>query len=115
MGESWFVDDSSLVQVANTAEEAVAAVEEKTNATGLLYTLLGLERRPTKVHLVLAGAPRGQSHTVECKHWVSEWCGDKLSLVEAKSTKIVQEEAGKEVRTLGLFVDEKGGVESWLV
>merc|ERR1712185_2276 len=72
IGKKWFVDDSSLAQVARTAEAAAAAVERMLNATGLVYVLLGLERRPTKCHLAIIG-PAAARITVWCKHWLGRW------------------------------------------
>ena len=109
VGERWFVDDSALSQVASTREEAAAALEELMNATGLVYVLLGMERRPTKCHLVLAGRGREESIAIRCKQWRSRWDGDRLSLVEGEPFEIKQEPKGTEVRYLGLTDSEAAG------
>ena len=72
VGKRWFVDDSALAQVADTREEAAAAVEFLLNATGLVYLLLGLERRPKKCHLVVEGPQRGPRLSVEARSWLAK-------------------------------------------
>ena len=109
VGEKWFVDDSALLQVAKSRQAAANAVERLMNATGLLYVLLGMERRPTKCHLVITGGEGEATLAVQCKHWLSHWEGDKLTLVEGDPITIEQEPAGSEVRYLGLSDSEVAG------
>ena len=108
VGKEWFVDDSCLMQVAETRERAVESLETMVNATGLVYAFLGLERRPKKCHLVVVGDEAEPQARVECKHWLASWQGEALELVQGESTYVRQQRKGKEVRYLGLTDDEKG-------
>ena len=105
-----FVDDSGYVQGGETDEEAVAALAELADITGLINYFLGLRRRPKKCVFARLAFIRGRlqrmserdptTRFLRISEWVAEWTSGQPVIVRHPA-QVPESEYDYEFRHLG--------------
>ena len=101
-----YVDDSALAQ---PVPESVPSLRRVVSATGLMYYLLGLERRANKclwVRLVwcqgiLTHMKDRAPATLACDAWAADWATDSPLILLTKLVRVVEYDHDDEFRHIG--------------